>query len=48
MDDIAKVLADFRRSLRMEGFSDQEAFQMTLTYMVELLRSSFAQNASPQ
>jgi hypothetical protein len=48
MEDIAKVLAEFRRELRLAGFTESEAFKLTTTYMVELLRGSLTADPSPE
>lgn len=37
MDEIAKGLADFRRSLRLEGFTAQEAMHLTGVYLTAML-----------
>lgn len=46
MEEIAKVLADFNRSLRLEGFTEKEAFQLTVTYLASMA-SGHAANAAP-
>lgn len=43
MDEIAKGLAEFRRSLRLEGFTVAESLQLTGVYLTAMLTGALTQ-----
>lgn len=43
MDEIAKNMADFRRNLRLEGFTASEALHLTGVYLTALLTGAMEQ-----
>lgn len=43
MDEIAKGLAEFRRSLRLEGFTASESMHLTGVYLTAMLTGALSQ-----
>lgn len=47
MDEIAKCMAEFRRSLRLEGFTAAESLHLTGVYLTAMLTGAMTQQESP-